>query len=442
MGQHLFVLGATGAVGPHAVRALLEAGHTVTALARSEAKAGAVARLGATPAFGSIFDVAWLTGAFTGHDAVVNLAKSIPNSARYARPSAWRENARIRNEGTRAVVDAALAAGVPRLVQESIALAYRDSGADWVDEETPLDVFSIAESTPVSERDVQRFINAGGTAVVLRFGLFYGPGSTQSTEMLLAARLRFGMVLGHSDQYWSPIFLPDAGQAVAAAGAAPAGVYNAVDDEPLSKRDFADAISIAVGRRSWVRGPGRLAGLPGEQTSALTRSLRVSNTKLKQATGWSPDHPSAREGWRETAKVVEPTFAGPLGRILAGLLALLVLPIGIWATFFPADWYRDFPGFSRHWAVLEPPYNAHLITDLGGFYLAFGVLAMAAAAVGSRGLIGAAGLVAAVEAVPHFAFHLHHVDRLGGLDGSLSLLTLASQFLVGVALIGIARATL
>ncbi|MFZ2239274.1 MAG: NAD(P)-dependent oxidoreductase [Gordonia amarae] len=304
MSRRVFVLGGTGAVGPHAMRALVEAGYHATALVRSEAKAELVTGLGATPVVGSMFDTLRLTESFAGHDAVVNLATSIPSTMRYALPSAWRENARIRTDGTRSVVDAALAAGVPRLVQESIALVYRDGGSAWVDENTPLDVFSVATSTPVSESEIERFTTSGGTGVVLRFGMFYGPGSKQSAEMLLAAKLRFGPVLGHPDRYWSPICLPDAGSAVAAAIDAPAGVYNVVDDEPVTKRAFAEAISAAVGRRSWVRGPGRLIGLPGDQMSATTRSLRVSNAKFKNATGWSPQFPSAREGWRYTVKAL------------------------------------------------------------------------------------------------------------------------------------------
>lgn len=304
MSRRVFVLGGTGAIGPYALRALVQAGYEVEALVRSEAKAGLVTGLGAAPAVGSIFDTSRLTESFAGHDTVVNLATSIPSTLRYALPSAWRENTRIRTDGTRSVVDAARAAGVPRLVQESIALVYRDGGSGWVDENTPLDPFSVTTATPVSEDEIERFTTSGGTGVVLRFGMFYGPGSKQSAEMLLAAKLRFGPVLGHPDRYWSPTCLPDAGSAVVAALDAPAGIYNVVDDEPVTKRAFAEAISAAVGRRSLLRGPGRLIGLPGDQMSAITRSLRVSNTKFKTATGWSPQFPSAREGWRHTVQAL------------------------------------------------------------------------------------------------------------------------------------------
>lgn len=56
MHKRVFVIGGTGALGPHAIRALLDEGHEMTALARSDHKAGALARMGAIPVFGSMFD--------------------------------------------------------------------------------------------------------------------------------------------------------------------------------------------------------------------------------------------------------------------------------------------------------------------------------------------------------------------------------------------------
>jgi nucleoside-diphosphate-sugar epimerase len=102
--------------------------------------------------------------------------------------------------------------------------------------------------------------------------------------------------LGPPNTFINSIHVVDGGRAVAAALKAPAGVYNVVDDDPLAKRDFADA--LAAGRGRYLRAPGRLALLLGDSTTSLTRSLRVSNARFKAATGWSPEYPSAREGWR------------------------------------------------------------------------------------------------------------------------------------------------
>jgi len=294
----VFVTGATGALGQHAVPALLAAGHAVSGLARSPESAAWLDRAGARPVRVSLFETEALTEAFDGHDAVLNLATAIPSMARYGLARAWRANARIRTEGSTAVTDAALAAGVPHLVQESIVMTYPDRGAEWIDEGIPIEPFPITRSTPVAESNAQRFTDAGRTGVLLRFGLFYGPQADLSTLMVRLARWRVGVLLGAKDGYFSSIHLADAGAAVVAALDAPAGIYNVVDDEPLTKREYVDAVADAVGRKPWLRGPGRLSRLGGANMSAVNRSIRVSNRRFRDATGWAPRYPSAREGYR------------------------------------------------------------------------------------------------------------------------------------------------
>jgi nucleoside-diphosphate-sugar epimerase len=112
-------------------------------------------------------------------------------------------------------------------------------------------------------------------------------------------------VLGAPDSYVSSIHMTDAAAAVVAALDAPAGTFNVVDDEPLTKRDYAAALAAAAGKATWVRGPGRAALLFGDRLTSLTRSLRVSNARLRAATGWAPRYPSAREGWIATAATRE-----------------------------------------------------------------------------------------------------------------------------------------
>ena len=84
-----------------------------------------------------------------------------------------------------------------------------------------------------------------------------------------------------------------------------AGTYNIVDDEPLTKLAYANALAAAAGKRLCLRVPGRLALLLGDHSTSLTRSLRVSNARFRKASGWAPIYPSAREGWIATAKVLE-----------------------------------------------------------------------------------------------------------------------------------------
>ncbi len=124
--MNVFVVGGTGAIGGHAVPALVAAGHRVTALARTPDKAAQLREQGAAPMTVSMFDRAALTEAFHGQHAVVNLATAIPPTAKFMQTKAWAANDHVRMEGSAAIVDAAIAAGVGRVVQESVSMIYPD----------------------------------------------------------------------------------------------------------------------------------------------------------------------------------------------------------------------------------------------------------------------------------------------------------------------------
>ncbi|MEV0383655.1 NAD(P)-dependent oxidoreductase [Nonomuraea sp. NPDC050643] len=303
--MRVFVAGGTGAIGGHAIPALLEAGHEVTALARTPDKAAALKAQGARPVKASLFDREALTPVLAGHDAVVNLATAIPSMDRFMNAEALRTAYRVRSEGSAALADAALAAGVGRMVQESVSMVYHDQGAAWIDEGSPVDDYPMTRGNFAAEASARRFARTGGGAgVVLRFGWFYGPGAAHSEQLFAMARHHVGMVLGRPGGYVSSIHMADAGSAVAAALEAPAGTYNVVDDEPLTKRAYSFALSQAAGATAWVRGPGRAAYLFGDRLTSLTRSLRVANGRFRAAAGWAPRHRSAREGWLATARVL------------------------------------------------------------------------------------------------------------------------------------------
>lgn len=302
--MRVFLLGGTGAIGRHALPALIAAGHEVSVLARTPQKAAVVRGHGGSPVTVSMFDRDALSVAFRGHDAVVNLATSMPSTAAFAFRRAWAGTQRVRTEGSAAVADAALAAGVGTLVQESVSMLYPDGGDRWIDESTLPDRYPNAEGNLAAEASAARFGDAGGTGVVLRLGLFYGPGARHSEQFLALARHHLLPVLGHPDTYVSSIHVADGGAAVPFALRIPGGVYNVVDNEPVTKRQYARALAEAAGTRPWVAGPGRLASVFGDRLTSLTRSLRVSNRQFRRTSGWEPGYPSAREGWAATARQV------------------------------------------------------------------------------------------------------------------------------------------
>lgn len=95
-----------------------------------------------------------------------------------------------------------------------------------------------------------------------------------------------------------------------------------------------------------------------------------------------------------------------------GLLLLAAAPIavGTWALFIPRSFYDDFPVTGRHWVSSLPPYNEHLVRDVGALNLALGVLLATAAILLGRRLVRASLIAWLVYAVPHFAFHLTELD--------------------------------
>ena len=125
--------------------------------------------------------------AFDGADAVVNLLTHIPSPERMADPSAWEENDRLRTEASAAVARAAQAAGVRRLVQESIAFVYADGGDAWLDEDAPVAGGGVTTTALTAERNARELFD--GDTVVLRFGLFMGHDS-ESTLAALERRAR------------------------------------------------------------------------------------------------------------------------------------------------------------------------------------------------------------------------------------------------------------
>ena len=179
--MRIFVTGATGVTGRRAVPLLIAAGHEVTAVARSPEKAAALERAGARAAQVDLFDAATMRRAVEGHDTVVNLATAVPPSSRALLPGAWKEMDRIRRDASAILVDAALAGGVGRFVQESFAPIYADNGDGWIDEGWTMRPARYNRSTLDAEASAERFTRGGGTGVVLRFGWFYGPDAGGAT---------------------------------------------------------------------------------------------------------------------------------------------------------------------------------------------------------------------------------------------------------------------
>lgn len=297
--MRVFLTGATGVIGRRVIPLLTAAGHRVTGIARAPAKRQQLERAGATAADVNLFDVGSVRRALAGYDAVINLATHMPSSSwQMFLPGAWKENDRLRRDASANLVDAAIACGVTKFIQESFAPTYPDGGERWIDESTPLRPVRYNRTVLDAENAAGRFNAAGRVGVVLRFALFYGADGPFTRELIDTVRMGFAPYPGAPQSFVSSVSHDDAASAVVAALRVGAGVYNVVDDEPLHRREFFDSLAGALGVKPPVIPPTWFAFLAGSLGEMLARSLRISNRKLRAESVWRPKYPSAREGWR------------------------------------------------------------------------------------------------------------------------------------------------
>lgn len=295
--ETVFVTGATGVVGRRVVPLLVAAGHRVTAIGRTAGKRAALAQQGASAVDLDLADPVALRRALEGHTTVINLATHMPpTTTRMMMPGAWRENDRVRRDGSAALATAAIAAGVGRFVQESFAPIYEDGGAGWIDETWPVRPAPYNRSTLDAERSAARVTEAGRTGIVLRFSAFYGPDSNLLQEMLGVLRRGWSPLPGAADAYVSSISHDDTATAVMAALGAGAGTWNVTDDEPLTRGDWAAVLGGAIGVPEQRLLPPWLTRLGGATMELLSRSQRMSNARFRAETGWAPRDRSLREG--------------------------------------------------------------------------------------------------------------------------------------------------
>ena len=300
--MRVFLAGATGALGRPLLRDLVAAGHEVTGLTRSEERATGIRESGATAVVGDALDAERITAlvAEAEPEVVVHALTAIPTAMV---PKKMRElmkpTNRLRRDGTRILADAAVAAGARRLISESIAFAY-EQGPGVRTEDDP--VRDDAEYTQ-AVRELERITlgTPGIEGVVLRYGWFYGPGTSLDRDgsQTEAIRRRQFPLVGKGTGVWAFVHTDDAARAtVAALGAAP-GVYNVVDDEPAPASEWVPYVAELVGAKKPWRVPrfvARLAAGP-EAASGAVSLPAVSNAKARAELGWQPR--PWRDGFRD-----------------------------------------------------------------------------------------------------------------------------------------------
>jgi nucleoside-diphosphate-sugar epimerase len=311
--MRVFLAGATGVIGRRLLPLLVERGHEVTAMTRHESRTAGLRDAGATPVVCDVFDAEGVRVAMDAArpEAVLHELTDLPPNLD---PRKMEEQAagndRIRTEGTRNLVAAAVAAGARRMVAQSIAFAYAPAGAGLKTEQDPLwddapwPWLRSIQALHELEDTVTR--TEGLEGIVLRYGFFYGPGSAYADDGHFAREVRRRRlpIVGKGSGVFSFIHVDDAASAtVAAMERGGSGIYNVVDDDPAPLRDWVPAYAEAIGAKPPRRVPVWLARLLGGRYAAAlaTQGRGASNEKAKAALGWEPQYRSWRDGFQEPA---------------------------------------------------------------------------------------------------------------------------------------------
>ena len=287
MTSSIAVLGATGVYGRHLVPRLVARGHRVRALVRRPEAAAIAVACGAELRMADIFDAVSLRAGLEGCDLGINLATSLPG------PSGrgdYATNDRVRREGTPVWVRACRDAGVSRIIQQSIAMVNAGAGDAWADEDTVIPdgqdgIAARAIAAAVALEDTVR--RSGLDWIILRGGLFYGPGTGFDDDWFARARAGRLRLPADGQDYVSLVHIADIAEATAAAVARwpSRRALIVADDEPTRWRDLFAYVAAIAGTPPPP--PGGRLGFP---------SFRVSNRRAREALSWTPLYTNHRIG--------------------------------------------------------------------------------------------------------------------------------------------------
>jgi nucleoside-diphosphate-sugar epimerase len=286
----VLVTGASGFIGDAACRELVARGHEVLALVRRPGSEPP----GTTAVRGDLTAPIHLRDALVDErpECVVHLAAEIASQRDAERVQ------EVNVAGTACLLEAAEAAGVKRFVFASTVVTGEADGR-LLREDEPLPVqTAYGRSKQEGERMLRESSLHG---VVVRPGHVYGPGGWYADEFVrrLQQPGRF-CVIGRGDNLWDVVHVDDVATALADAAerGADGAVFHVADDEPLTFYDFvkltADELGVGAPRRI-PQGVARMfAGR--DPVTAVVRSARTSNERIKRELGWQPRFASARTG--------------------------------------------------------------------------------------------------------------------------------------------------
>jgi nucleoside-diphosphate-sugar epimerase len=309
--MRVLIAGATGALGSRLVSLLVRAGHRVTGVTRTSAKAAEIERAGATPAIVDALDRRLVRDLVLDArpEVVIHEMTALANASDLTHfDRSFAMTNRLRTEGLDHLLAAARESGPRRVIAQSFCgWPYARTGGPVKTEEEPLDPNPPREFRKTLDA-IRHLENAvAGAAefegLVLRYGAFYGPRSGLfDGPMVDQLRRRRVPLIGDGGGWWSFLHLDDAAAATALAVVKGApGLYNIVDDDPAPVRDWLPAFAAMLGAKPPRRIPRWVAQIAaGEHLVAMMTENRAgSNLKARRELGWSPTHQSWRTGFAE-----------------------------------------------------------------------------------------------------------------------------------------------
>ena len=237
--MNVFVAGASGTIGVPLVRALVAAGHHVTALTRSPGKREALQTLGASPVIANALDRDALVGAVVAaHPThVIHQLTALPREGP-RRASDVEATNRLRRDGTRILLQAAISSHARRFIVGSFAPLAASAPATMQN--------AAAAAVQSMESQVLEATRQGLIdGIVLRYGMFYGPGVPSTAALVeLVRKRRWPVVRGDAGQL-PIIHIDDAVSATVLAldGAAAGSTYEIVDDHPASMTEIVTTLA-------------------------------------------------------------------------------------------------------------------------------------------------------------------------------------------------------
>jgi nucleoside-diphosphate-sugar epimerase len=299
--MRVLVAGATSVPGIPLLRELGERGHDVIGVTRSPGKAGEISARGAKPVLADVLDPAQISSVVKefAPDAVVSLLTTLPKLGPI-RIKDFEPATRLWSRGAGNLLAAAQQAGVARVVAESVIFAYGygATGPARMDETDPYPGPPPRGGAEMlaALRGMERAVLGSGEhsnteGIVLRYGVFYGPGVTHDELFRKLARWwALPAMTGTGIVSW--VHIEDVAKATADAVERGGGgeLYNIVDDRPQSFGDYVRELNGRLHRpRPWPISH-RLVGLlaPYPATAFGTTWLPLSNAKAKADLGWTP----------------------------------------------------------------------------------------------------------------------------------------------------------